>query len=552
MLKKVWPTLLAVAMILVVAGVSIQGIRKSPGLWYVHDDVHVARTLAFAEELQSGQFPVRLASSLARGGGYPIFNFYSPMVYYPTALAVLSGVNIVNAVKLAYQLAFILAGIGTYFLLRKTNSSQSVGVFGAALVITSTYFNYDVYHRGALAELWGFTAIPWLFMAYQAFRTTKKQIWLVVLAVAISLICWLHAPTALITLPFLVLWVGFDSYRKICKVAELKKIAISFFLGLLLSASYLLPVMLEKQYVGYESSQYVTYDVREAIKSPREIFGFANNPPEILPVTLGANLSVLFLLASVFLIFRWKKLQIKRVEKTYMYFVGAAWLAVFFIQSKLSVWFWNVLPLIHMVQFPYRYLSLFTVLTIMAICFVLNHFTNRKWLIPLLIMFVGFSILINRPFSTPTGYYFADTFMAADGCGTTTHDETEFMPIWVKDCAEKDEELYTASEGVTVENVVRERNNLHVAITASGSGTIKFNKYFFPGWTVTRNGQSVEPSIHPVEGVMEVPIGLDTTEVVFSFGDTPVRSIGNYLSLLGLILAMGWTGWIICKKPVIM
>src|SRR5205085_10538634 len=78
-----------------------------------HDGLsHTYRSIVLAWHLAHGDLFPRWASDLGYGYGLPLFNFYAPLFYYPTALLILLGLNPALAANLTAAASVLLAGWG--------------------------------------------------------------------------------------------------------------------------------------------------------------------------------------------------------------------------------------------------------------------------------------------------------------------------------------------------------------------------------------------------------------------------------------------------------
>ncbi len=101
--------------VLVVLSLSLVAIRPwMPSTVICSDDflLHTLRTAQLESLLREGVLYSRWAPAMARGYGYPFYNFYAPLSYYVAALLSLTGLGNLNAVFLTFALAFVAAGLG--------------------------------------------------------------------------------------------------------------------------------------------------------------------------------------------------------------------------------------------------------------------------------------------------------------------------------------------------------------------------------------------------------------------------------------------------------
>src|SRR3989338_11447482 len=81
------------------------------GLFLMHDDQHVARLFVFDEALKATQFPVRWVNGLGFGFGYPLFNFYPPLIYILGEIFHLAGFSFINSIKLVFFSGVFFSGV---------------------------------------------------------------------------------------------------------------------------------------------------------------------------------------------------------------------------------------------------------------------------------------------------------------------------------------------------------------------------------------------------------------------------------------------------------
>ncbi|OGJ37798.1 MAG: hypothetical protein A2383_01780 [Candidatus Pacebacteria bacterium RIFOXYB1_FULL_39_46] len=532
---------------------AIRKMRISQGMWYSFDDVHVIRTVAMAHELERGQFPVRILSDFGNGGGYLFFNFYSPLVYYLTAGLVFLGNHPLNAVKLAFQLCYLLGALGMWTWLRRLFPQKPwVAVIGSLLLIGSGYFNYDAYVRGSLGELSGFALTPWLFWLYENLKTSpRNKLSIGLLALAISTFMYVHMITAFIVLPFLGLRWIWDLYFHQLKPTKRWNLAWAGLLSIGLSASYLLPVIVEKSLVWYSQIDYVTQGFQSGFVSFVELVGWQKNAdPTILPMTVGSWLS---LSAGIAIIFSWQ--QLKRltgkqmmVQSSLWWFAVSGLLLALFIQSKWSRVIWENSSLLQMTQFPSRYLMIISLLAVLIVSLGLANWKKDLIAILLGITLLSLTWWQNQPLMTPSGYYFTDEFRAEDLCSSSTW-QYEYLPKWTQECLPKGHSfpIATSSEALEILDVQVADNLTSLEIKTNGKpGELIITRYYFPGWQIKSDQQILESYPVGKYGLLGARISTNQTQLSVQFTDTPIRTWANNISISSLIIGL----WLITTDSI--
>src|SRR3989344_980976 len=81
---KFWQKLLSLSPLVVLFIASFWSWKPllASGFFTIHDNQQIARLFELNKALLAGQFPVRWVPDLGFSFGYPLFNFYPPLIYY--------------------------------------------------------------------------------------------------------------------------------------------------------------------------------------------------------------------------------------------------------------------------------------------------------------------------------------------------------------------------------------------------------------------------------------------------------------------------------------
>ncbi len=160
-------------------------------------------------------FP-RWSPGLGYGFGFPLFHYYAPFSYYVGLIPRLLGLSLPVSMAVSYVLALWVLGWGVALWARDVWRDW-LGVITAVLAILyAPYILYNVYHRAALAELWG---LAWLVLVLWAVNRVIRD-WrlkiedsshaqfqslisnLILIAIFYALLILSHNITAMIGTPF--------------------------------------------------------------------------------------------------------------------------------------------------------------------------------------------------------------------------------------------------------------------------------------------------------------------------------------------------------------
>lgn len=176
-----------------------------PGYFPMHDDMQAMRLMQMDKCVKDGQIPCRWVPDMGYGYGYPQFNYYAPLPYYVMEFFHLSGLGYLDSVKLGF-ISSSLVSIGGMFLLGTALWGGLGGFISSFLYAYAPYRALDFYVRGAMGKLWALAFLPFVFwQVYEIVKGKKKAI--LYFALFTAALFTSHNISALITIPFLILWI---------------------------------------------------------------------------------------------------------------------------------------------------------------------------------------------------------------------------------------------------------------------------------------------------------------------------------------------------------
>lgn len=363
----------------------------APGYFTMHDDMQVFRLFELHKCVVDGQIPCRWIPDGGYGYGYPLMEFYPPMPYYPMEIMTLLGLGFFWPVKIMFVLAFILSGIGMYYLTKEFFGRWG-GILSALFYVYAPYHSVDIYVRGAQNEAWGMVWFPFvLLFIYRLI--SKKFSWRDFLLLAISLFGQLtsHNVMTMVFAPTAIIWALFWIWRT-KNFKSIKQLFLSGLLGIGLSAFFFLPVILEQKYVHVDSmiSGYFNYmahfvDINQLFFS--RFWGYGGStwgPNDGMSFSVGQLQWIVAIVASVIAIFRFKKHQESSIMILLSVFFGTAYA---FMTHSRSLPIWEKLPLLQYAQFPWRLVALI----VFYFSFVAGYLATIK--VPKLTQKILFTIL---------------------------------------------------------------------------------------------------------------------------------------------------------------
>lgn len=334
-----------------------------PGFFPIHDDTQVARVFTMTKALQDGFFPVRYVSDLGYGYGYPIFNFYAPLAYYVGGILNSLGFDSLFATKAMMIIGILFSGIAMYIFAKEWWGDVG-GIIAAVFYVYAPYHALDIYVRGDVAEFWAYAFIPIAFYGVLKLSTSKNWKYLLIGSLGFSGTLLSHNLTALMVAPFLLAFSIFFSIRAMSRKETLAYIfLLPFIFGIGIASFYWIPVLFEMRYTNVLSQIGGGADFRDHFVCLQQLWqspwGFGGSAPgciDGISLKIGKLhiFSVFAGLLSVFFIGRKKQASIISIFSIIGFIVAT------FLTLSISSVLWEMTPLMHFFQFPWRFLILST------------------------------------------------------------------------------------------------------------------------------------------------------------------------------------------------
>jgi len=459
----------------VVAAWPLFGARFIP----THDgEYHIIRFWQFHKMLSFGvPFP-RWAPDLNNGFGIPLFTFNYPFPNYVGSMFHTLGLSFVDSFKWAVAGGYLLAQIFTFTWLHKAYGRKQA-VIGTITGSFVPYWFVDMYVRGSVGEVW---ALAWVFCALAAIAYGNG--FFVTLAVALLIIS--HNILALIFVPLLLLYVFLTNRRLLA----------ALLLGIGVASYFWIPALYERQFVSGLSPVNVFdhFPGLDKLLIPSWGTGFRGS--------VGGGTEMSYQIGIVpFLL-----LVLTACIKGKPGFFIVTLLAGIFLMLPGSRPLWQIFPMSHFVQYPWRLLSLVIVATPVMASAVARHF-RFGWLIAILAVLLAFGY--SRPVTyvprIDAHYLSRDSFTK----GTSSLGNS-LQTVWMNGSS--------PDEGEPSRNVV-----LPVA--------------FYPGWSARVDGKDVRvfPS---AKGFVTVPVPNGNHEIEVSLGMTWWQRAAAFASVISLFVAV--------------
>ncbi len=631
----------------------------APGYFLkAHDARHSIYFLVELDQvLRAGALWPVWAPDQAIGFGYPLWLVYAPLAYFAAEAFHLLGLGFTAAVKATWALGFVLGALGAYRLARRW-WGPAAGLVASVAFTYAPYHLVQIYVRAALAEFMALAWLPWAVLALAALWESPRPRRAAVAALAFATLLLLHTVSMLTFVPLLagtalVFWgrdLGVGQNRPAHGPGTAPRrwqaavlwTASAALLGILLASVFLIPMLLERRYIVEAQWVHATYNYRQHFVYLSQFFdprwGYGYSVPgteDGMSFQLGPLIFLTALVgcAAAFLgtdtreerprpqplsyedrgegpplsfsgkkvrwadaIFRAKLPVPHRAEAGFLALASAVAL---FLMTPASAVLWDTLPLIALVQFPWRLLA------VEAFTLALLAGAGAAWLVRRLLAFVPSNARLenaspgNGDFSHPgprrtaeavtTKAVAAQAFIGPGAAlavllalgimlASFPYTQPQLVPVRPQDESpqaviefelefkdmrgmtawserlplDTDSPLiaqYLAGEPLRRATLIAGQGEIltqeagalstRVALRAAEPVRLLFYTYYFPGWRATLNGEPIEITYLPPNGLIVLDVPAGEHEVVLRFGPTPVRRLAVAVSLAALAVVAG-------------
>lgn len=484
------------------------------GFFVTHDgEWAIIRLSAFHFALRDGQLPPRWAGNLFHSFGYPVLNFNYPLPPIIGEILHLLGFSFVNSVKGVFILSIIFSGIFFYLLLNEIFKKKTIAILGTIFYLYYPFRMVDLYVRGSMGESLVFAILPLVY--WSLYRR-----WLGISGLSIALLILAHNSLALVSLPFVFFFMVFNLILKRKKQKSLLHCyMVALLIGFGLSCFFWLPALYEKQWTILRP---------EIITKPIEHFPSLRQLiiPQIrssLSLQLG---SIHLILAAAGILFLFKK-----YNSLVLFFIGAFLINLFFL-LPISKFFWENLPLIVFVSYPWRLLVPigFYLSIIASYPFVFLNNTLR-----LSAIFIIFLILffMTKDYRKSLAYINKDDMYYITNQSTTIEGD-ENTPLWVKILPKNAPPQKIELSGEYEIKKIKS-NLLEFSIKIDEPQQAMVNTIYYPGWKVFIDGKERQIEYKNSKGVISFGLFPKDKQVKLVFQETPLRLTADIISLVSLI-----------------
>jgi hypothetical protein len=522
-----------------------------PGFFSMHDDLQVMRLFEMKRCLNEGQIPCRWSPDMGAGYGQPMFNYYSATPYYTGSIFKTIGFSYIDSVKSIMFISIFLAGIAMFLFLSQFVAILPAFIGGVAYILVP-FRALEIFVRGALAENFALALLP--LVLYGIIRLVKKQdkISFVILSLFSGLFLASHNITSLISSLLILVFSVVSIFLNQSKLKSFRLLFFSALLGLGLASFFLLPVIFENNLINTALLTSGYFDFRAHFATLNQLFLNQNwgygasefGPNDNLSFAVGIIQTLALVSVPVVLFFKRKTLHFSQ-KAVLVTFWGIGFTGLFLTTIR-SVGIWDLLTPMSYIQFPWRFLGIVAVSSSAILGITLNIFGIKTQKILSSILLIALLIFNFRYFKFEKTFQTASDNTYLTGEGYSKEQKSAFFdyrPLSMVGVPEKIAPLnpVVLSGLAEVKNFQKRSAYFSADVEVfAGQATVSFPISYFPNWTVYLNS-SITPSVFETGkefGEITLTFNKGITLVQGYFEDTPIRTVGNTLTFLSLLLVL--------------
>jgi hypothetical protein len=526
-------------LILILSALPVISIFR-PGSYESSDlSAHTTFAISFFKALTDGSFVPRWGMDLNYTFGYPAFLFIYVLPYYIISLLHFLGTPFLLSTKIVLALSFICSGVSMYFFAKKELGKLG-GFISAIFYLYAPYHLVDLHFRADIGEIVAFVFLPLLFLTIRLLYEKQTFLYGLFVAVVFSLLILSHPAISISSLPLIAVYLFYLSMQKNkYAIRFLLRALIAFFIGILLTAFYWLPILTEVKFTSAATYGYniLFPHISEFIFSPY-LGGllFQGHKGE-LSFTLGYTQLIILMIIPFILI---KKMLTKN-QTILLSSSLLLFLVYFLLMQEISKPLWYIIPFIKNFQFSYRLLGVEVFIIAFIAGIILPLIRNKKILIFILIFTILSTILnwgnrknvplLNEQYLLSTVAR-SDINYAVMGQAIPRWADISAKRPWILSFPKSHLEVIKGNAKITE---IMRKTTIHLyKIQAETTTTFQENTWYFPGWTLLDNNKNVPIKItsgdHP--GLVQFTLPKGNHIISFIFLNTWDRKLANQISLI--------------------
>lgn len=493
----------------------------------------LVRAAEFHRAVESGALRPRWATSMLGGYGYPIFNFFPPLLLSVTSALASLGLSLTTASKGALLVLAMLGALGSS-LCGRFWWGQRGALLLPWLTAAAPYALHNLAVRSAWSE-WSALQLAPLTLGSALWLTRQANLaWMLVFSAASALQICAHNLSLFLWLPVWLAGVAPGLQQSMRPRQALVRLVGGCALALGLSATFWLPLVREVGLVGLQWRPGGPFGVQANLLSPGQL-ALAEWRPMLVHAVLAG-------LAALGLV------QLAPGQKRRWLGLLSALLVGWLLLLPASWPVWQMLGPLQLIMFPWRLLGPlgFVSALLLAGLALAPGRSQTQRLVGVLVA-AGLALALTPSLERADLEPLAHNLPAVRRGFATTTVLDEYLPktVQVQPDVPADQPAATGLTGATLDCTPPEVRDVRCTLTLPAPAEVVVRRLAFAGWQLALDGQPTEARISKRGTyVVSVPAGQHTLTATLT--RTGPQQMGDAVSIAALLLWLGlgflWLG----------
>jgi hypothetical protein len=496
----------------------------------------------FRDGILSGQFFPGWGNDNFGFGSVGV-RFYPPVAFYGLAIAEMLTGNWFSALWISLLFWMFLGSSAVYLFVKEFSTSYQGLIAAIIYAVVPQHLN-EIFQFFLFAEFAAWGVLPFCFWFLT--RVCRGGSWYdaMLFSFAYSVLILTHIPTTIIAsfcFPIYVLTL-LDRQRIL---PVFKKLAASIAMTIAATSFRWINLVFEYDWLAHNSDKWATgYYQYSAWFFPNVL----HERGQFIYVLTSTLFDISMVMTIGLTIPAIVYLYVRRNERT-----GTAWKMLaasvatasfaFFMLSQPSRFIWDGLPFLQKIQFPWRWLSVVSLLAVIAFALavpkLLEIFRSRERLIAYPALALVFAIVLFdiTQIIIPSDPIPSAKFSAVEKKLAEEPIFEGWWPVWAR------HESFQYNSGASADGrqveVTSTSSLSRTLLVASGEGAdLSVPIFFYPHWKASVNGNPVAVSFSE-NGVVSIPIAGEAALVKLYFEEPARNVLAIWLSLIAWLMISG-------------
>ncbi len=512
--------------------------------------LHLYRSALWFDAWQQGVFWPRWHTALYFGYGYPLFNFYAPLLYAAGALLNLVLPSTEAALKCLLLLVCIGYPLGMYLWARDVIGKLPAAVAAAAFAFAPYRFR-ELFVQGNYAQFLAWGLAPWVLYTGRRLIMAPGRAAFAAAVASLTALLLAHNISAMLLAPAAALYLLWQAVENRAARPWPRLLAAAA-CALLMALAFWLPALLETRetQVGVLTQGYFRVtehfiSLSEQLAATPWMDERAANPT--LPFNAG-RVQLLLAAAGALLLLR---PGIGRVRRGHLLFALAAAAAAGFLMLAPSLPIWEWVPFMAFAEFPTRLYGLACIPTALLAGAALGWLDGQRRaqaIAALLAVFALVLAVVNLQFPRSFLPVRASTAglqgYEADFSAPGTTSAGEYLSRWTTTLSgepalsREGDRIALLAPPPGMEGRVEGAGPAHLTlrVRAQRAGMAPVAHFYAPGWRATVNGAPVDLRPCTPAGLICLDLAAGESAVRLVYAGTRLQRAAAILGALGVAL----------------